>query len=70
MTKTTKHLNLHLLGLSDAELNTTVHIGKLETILSINLHDLSLDHRNAMLEIIAEHVESMDTSALLTKLAR
>jgi hypothetical protein len=69
MTKTTKHLNLHLIGLCNTELNTTVHIGKLETILSIDLQDLSLDQRNAILAIIADHVENMDTSALLNKLA-
>jgi hypothetical protein len=69
MTKTTKHLNLHLIGLCNTELKTTVHVGKLETILSIDLQDLSLDQRNAILAIIADHVENMDTSALLNKLA-
>ena len=54
----------------NAELNTTVHIGELETISSIDLHDLSLDYHNAVLAIIANHVENMDTSALLNILAR
>lgn len=69
MTKT-YNMNLSLIGLCNDELSAVVHIGKLETILKVNMYELTREQQNAILAILAEHVASLDTSDLLTRLTK
>ena len=61
-------LDLDLISYN-GELNITVHIGKLETLLTVNIDELDNKHYAQIMTILNAHVESLDTSTLLKKLA-
>ena len=61
-------LNLTIQGLC-GNMAVVVHIGKLETVLTIEANELSNQAQMEIEAVIYTHLKSIDTSELLAKLA-
>jgi hypothetical protein len=61
-------LNLTIQGIC-GNMAVVVHIGKLETVLTIEANELSNQAQMEIESIIYAHLQSIDTSELLAKLA-
>jgi hypothetical protein len=61
-------LNLTIQGLC-GNMAVVVHIGKLETVLTIEANELSNQAQMEIEAVIYAHLQSIDTSELLAKLA-
>ena len=63
------NMNLEIITFN-GDLDLTVHIGNLETTMTICHEELSSKHKEQIMAIMNEHIAEMNTTAILTKLTK